>query len=421
MKKLYEKIITFCFIIFISATLLCSVIFNKDAMKGVLFENKDKITDIQLSSEYIENVINCVDSAYTEGVFLRSKYIDIYGGIQKLSGKSIIWDSSPNKTIIVGSDGKLYSSGNITMNFSENTVTAEKLDKYANAINDFSTFTTQNNIDLIFFQAPARYDPEQVELPITINDNSINNVDYLYSKLKDNANISILNSQMLYKAQGLNFKDLFFCTDHHWNIRTAFWAYSEICKELNLNYKYEIPEFYFDINNYNDDVAYSSYLGSLGVRTGGLFVGRDDFDLIYPKFETNYVKTISKVDNLDISLGGYLQYKGKFEEVILSEADTLKRGDKIITFGSYVASDRSEVIIENFTSATNKKVLILKDSFALPVSAFLSTCFSETRLLDLRYKREKSIKDYMLDYKPDAVILIYNPGAYNDTFFDFNK
>ena len=78
MKKLYEKIITFCFIIFISATLLCSVIFNRDAMKGVLFENKDKITDIQFSSEYIENVINCVDSAYTEGVFLRSKYIDIY-------------------------------------------------------------------------------------------------------------------------------------------------------------------------------------------------------------------------------------------------------------------------------------------------------------------------------------------------------
>ncbi|MBO4251835.1 MAG: hypothetical protein J5911_04140 [Clostridia bacterium] len=421
MKKVYERIISIIFVGFISITLLFSLLFNWHTMLESLYENKDKILNVRLSSEYVKDVIDSIDSAYTEGVFFRKQYIDIYGGLQKMSGKSIIWDSNPNNTIMIGSDGKLYSSGNITMNFADYYSNKDILNKYAEAVSDLSMFTTQNDVDLLFFQAPARYDADEISLPIKISDTSKDNVDYLYSQLKDNTDLTVLNSQILYKEQDIDFADLFFKTDHHWNIKTAFWAYSEICKALNNYYDYKIPELYFNIDNYINYVIPSSYLGSLGVRTGGLFAGRDDFDLIYPKFETDYVKTICKVDNLDISRGGGIQYKGKFEEVILSDVNKLKSKKSEIIFGSYVSSDRSEVIIENRKSATDKKVLILKDSFALPVSAFLSTCFAETRLLDLRYQHEKSVKEYILDYAPDAVLIIYNPGAYSDTFFNFDK
>ena len=421
MKKIYERIVSIVFVVFISITLMCSLLFNWREMLGVMYENKDKIVNVILTSEYAKDVIESVDSAYTEGVFLRSQYIDLYGGLQRISGKSIIWDSSPNKTIMIGSDGKLYSSGNITMNFADYSIDELKLDKYAEAICDLSAFAKQNGVNTLFCQAPARYDADKVALPIRISDSSKDSVEYLYSKLKNNTDLTVLNSQMLYKEQGIDFDDLFFKTDHHWNIKTAFWAFSEICKALNIDYDYGISQDYYNIDNYTDYAIPSSYLGSLGVRTGGLFVGKDDFDLIYPKFETDYVKTICKVDNLGISNGGGIQYKGTFDEVILSDINSLKNGQKTIIFGSYVSSDRSEVIIENRKSATGKKVLILKDSFALPVSAFLSTCFSETRLLDLRYHQEKSVKEYILDYNPDAVIVIYNPGAYNDTFFNFDK
>ena len=306
------------------------------------------------------------------------------------------------------------------MNFADYMINEKMLDSYAEKLSQLGAFAQSNGSQLVFFQAPARYDSDYVRLPIAVNDNSKENVNYLYKQLKNNDNLTVLNSQYLYKDNNKNFSDLFFKTDHHWNIKTAFWAYSEICRELNKN-NYQINESYYSINNYNIETIQDSYLGSLGVRTGGLFSGYDDFDLIYPKFDTDYTKIICRVQNQSIEKGGTIEYRGNFETAVLSSYNLIKERKAKITFGTYVSSDRSEIIIKNNKSATKRKAMIVKDSFGLPVSAFLSTCFEEEIIIDPRYNHDKTLYEYISDYKPDVVILIYNPGAYNSTFFNFSE
>ena len=97
----------------------------------------------------------------------------------------------------------------------------------------------------------------------------------------------------------------------------------------------------------------------------------------------------------------------------------VRSGKTAASYGMYTSMDLSEVIINNTKSATNKKILVIKDSFALPVTAFLSTCFKETRMIDLRYMQDMSVYDYIDDYNPDFVLILYNPGAYSDVFFNF--
>lgn len=329
-----------------------------------------------------------------------------------------MWDSDPSKTLVIGSDGKIYSAGNVTLNFSDFNVDEELLNTYAERMSDFGKFATEKGAEVVFFQAPARYDPDFVDLPIEVDDKDKQNADYLYFLLKNDSNLQILNSQKLYKEQNIAFDNLFFKTDHHWNIKTAFWGYGEICKALNKK-GFNIDQTYYDINNYNINTFKNKFLGSLGVRTGGWFVGYDDFDVIYPKFETDYVKIESKNKKKGIKYGA-ITHEGDFEEAILEGYDLVKENKSSLAYGIYVCSDRSEVIINNRKSATDKKILIIKDSFGLPVSAFLSVCFKEERILDLRHYTEKSLSEYVEDYKPDAVVFVYNPGAYYDTFFTFD-
>lgn len=418
-NSVFNKILVFVFSGFISLNLLFTFVFGYGNIRASLSENKAKFLNVNLSSSYFHDVFDSLEEAFTKGVFMRENYIDLYGGLQRATGKSIIWGDDSNKTIMIGSDGKLYPSGNITMNFSDYSVDEEMLKSLVKKTRDLGSFTKQNGSELFFFQAPARYDPDYVTLPIKIKDNSKENIDYMFNELKDDDNVCILNSQLLYKEQGIKFDDLFFKTDHHWNIKTAFWAYGEICKALNEK-GFGIDEIFYDINNYNIETIKNSYLGSLGANTGGLFLGYDDFDLISPKFDTDYTKEICKIQNQSIKKGGKIEYRGSYTEAVLSAYNDTKNKKTKIIFGTYVSSDRSEVVIRNNNSATKKRALIIKDSFGLPVSAFLSTCFEEEIILDPRYQNDKTLYEYILDYKPDAVIIIYNPGTYNNTFFNFS-
>jgi len=417
MKKIYYKIVVYVFVGFISLTLVCSFVVSYKDIISSLYESKETIFSFEFSSSYFNKVIDIVDNIYSNNVFLHRRYVDLFGGMQRAIGKSIIWESDPNKTIMIGSDGKLYSSGNITMNFADYTINENQLNSYAEKLSDLGAFANSNGAQLVFFQAPARYDSEYVQLPIAVNDSSRENVNYLYEQLINDNNLIVLNSQYLYKEQNIGFEDLFYKTDHHWTVKTAFWAYIEICKVFN-EIGIGIDQYYYDISNYNYETEKNAFLGSLGERVGELYVGRDDFDLIYPKFDTDYIKLASAVYNKSITQGGSNTLEGGFTDAILSY-EAIKTKQIKVTLGSYVSGDISEVIIKNKKPATDKKILILKDSFALPVSAFLSTCFEEEIILDPRYYNEKTIYEYIAEYQPDVVLVLYNPNAYNSTFFNF--
>ena len=63
---------------------------------------------------------------------------------------------------------------------------------------------------------------------------------------------------------GIPAKDLFFTTDHHWKIKTAFWAFGQLVHHLDGMYNKPLdPENYFtDIGNYNVIPYKDFFIGS---------------------------------------------------------------------------------------------------------------------------------------------------------------
>lgn len=65
------------------------------------------------------------------------------------------------------------------------------------------------------------------------------------------------------------------------------------------------------------------------------------------------------------------------------------------------------------------RVLLIKDSFMLPLEAFLSTEFTEVDVIDPRHYKASSLAEYVLWTRPDLVIQMNNVTAlFNMNFFD---
>ena len=52
---------------------------------------------------------------------------------------------------------------------------------------------------------------------------------------------------------------------------------------------------------------------------------------------------------------------------------------------------------------------MIKDSFGLPVEGFLATAFREVETLDLRHLKDTTAVEMIENFRPDVVIVMYNP------------
>ncbi|MFO7459684.1 MAG: hypothetical protein R6X07_03605, partial [Desulfatiglandales bacterium] len=66
----------------------------------------------------------------------------------------------------------------------------------------------------------------------------------------------------------------------------------------------------------------------------------------------------------------------------------------------------------------SNRVILIKDSFGLPVYSFLAPAIKETRALDMRYFDE-NVVEYAKGNNPDVVIIMYNADSFNDEMFNF--
>ena len=109
-------------------------------------------------------------------------------------------------------------------------------------------------------------------------------------------------------------------------------------------------------------------------------------------------------------------FRGSFEDAVLDKAYL---ENKDITTNRYAVyhGDNRELIFTN-NKVKGGKVLIIKDSFGIPVYSFMSLGVHEVRALDLRLFNE-DLLEYAKQYKPDIVIVMYNVDCFKDEMFDF--
>ena len=151
-----------------------------------------------------------------------------------------------------------------------------------------------------------------------------------------------------------------------------------------------------------------SFLGSIGKRIGKYYSGVDDFEYILPKFETNLV--VKK---------GEQETAGNFEDTVIVKELIEDKDIKSNRYACYFGRDYSEIIIKNKSINTDNKMLIIQDSYGLVFSAMMSLRTSEVRVIDLRHFKQNEI-EYINNYNPDIVIIMYNPSIFSvQEAFDF--
>lgn len=353
----------------------------------------------------ISNSIKNIDASIKDNTYGKYTFIDFYGYLQKLMGKN----EESNFEVVKDDNGTLHYTF-----FGDKANPVYELVKRTEALKNG---LKDESVKFAYIMPPDKYYKPYTSLPYGIPYNYANETaDSFLDLLKQN-NIDTIDLRENLAESGIEPKDLFFKTDHHWKTETAFWEFGQLANTLKNNYGANIKDidFYTNKDNYNFITYKDSYVGSMGRKTGIPYSGVDDFTLIYPKFNTDYTY-YSKTGEQETNL------KGRFEEALItiSPFRTNKgvyalEGDK---YSSYLFGNQGIVHVVNKKVPNGPKILFVKDSYTVALAAFLSTVCSDIYMVDPRYYTG-SIPEYIDSVKTDFVFVSFYPQDLTEDFFKF--
>ncbi len=408
MKKLFRvRIITMIiFLIFLFGFSILNFTYSLPYIKQAIYtENTNKHSRIREIKNEDENFHNKIKNTIEENILGKGVFVEAYGYIQELMEKNEF------------SNFKIIKDNNDNLHYSYFDKEPNNMDELVRRTINFREFLDNKGIEYLHIVPTSKYSEVndfEIGIPVPLENTAVDS--YLDELSKEN--IPYLDLRAKATLNKIPDEEEFYKTDHHWTIQSSFWAFTEIVTTLNQKFDSNIDPkgYYTDIENYNKVLYESSFLGSIGRKTGINYAGVDDFTLITPKFDTKFSSTFISED------GSIINKNGSFEDAIVNQEPfeniyELKE-EKSDKYSSYLWGNWPFVSIKNEITTNNNKILIIKDSFSVPVAAFLSTVFKEVDLVDPRYI-EESIEDIINKSDYDYVITLFSTPNYNEEFFKF--
>ena len=384
----------------------------KSSVKNSFIENVDQdFENGQLNDEVIEdrtiatktsfseklgNIFSKTESVINDSIPGKLSLIDWNGLTQRLLLKRMIPEPNDNNTVYKMDNGQLtYTYPDIGVRIALKNFTV--LNRYLKSV----------GTKLLYVQAPYKVNQDNNELPYGLEDYPNKNADKLLEGLQK-LNIDFIDFREVFSNNFLDYKKLFYNTDHHWTTETAFFAYQYLLDYMEKNYGFQYNKQTYNGANYNQLTLKQSFIGSLANRVGKWYAGIDDFTFIYPKFKTKltYMK-------YDANGSLYLVRNGIFEESVfyperMDNPDTpLAYRDNCYLGGN---PDLGRIINHKVHKG---KILFVQDSFGKPIASFMALNFHEVDIIDLRYFTESYLMDFIKDetIPYDYVVILYNPSA----------
>lgn len=276
-------------------------------------------------------------------------------------------------------------------------------------------FCDANGINLLYVNEPIKYtDDNDFSNAFGLESYSNRKADKLIKRMRESG-ISTIDLRENIENENKNIYDLFYRTDHHWKTTTAFWATKIIAEALNEYCGYSIDLSIYDPENFSFEEKKECWLGEQGRKIGKGYIGLEDFTIIRPKFETDYIfyKTSSQ------------KVAGTFDEFIDDEVfdETKSVYDSKSWVYAYSQYNCTNNLIEN------GRVLILGDSYEQFTVPFLSLCVRDLRAIVMRSKADTfDFQDFVLRGKFDTIVVCYsqlmigahdNPKSANYKMYSF--
>ena len=209
-------------------------------------------------------------------------------------------------------------------------------------------------------------------------------IDYIYEGLTSLNIVTLDAFSALYSTRD---DYVYYRTDHHWTTLGAYYAYAMAINKMGFNH---IPLSQFDIEHASDE-----FLGTLYSKV--LYNGVKEDTMDYYHYNDGAKVTSVVVDN------------GVKKETYdsLYFRDFLNKKDK---YSSFTGSNMPSITI-NTNAISDKKLLLIKDSYAHCFVPFLAQHYSQIEMVDLRYinnylDKIEDIESY------DQVMILYNASNF---------
>lgn len=273
---------------------------------------------------------------------------------------------------------------------------------------DFKAFLDGNGINLLYVNEPVKYiDDTVMEKQFGLKSYSNQNADMFLKRIKGSG-VAVLDLRQKLREDGLDVRDMFYRTDHHWTTPSGLWAAQKIAESMNLYCGYDIDTELYAADNYDFTTYKNCWLGEQGAKVSESYVGLDDYTSVMPKFATSY---LFKTENGNVpgTFDGFVD-RSIYEQRKIYQSE----GSNDIVSWHYSYSARNCIN----EKAERGKLLLLCDSYACAMEPFFSLGVHETDFLVLRdMPNDFDLRQYILDNGYDTVIIAYAQfmiGAHDD-------
>lgn len=395
----------------VTAALFVTILFVMSLLNiQTVFPSLQKdVSDYQASStsekpQTFSNLVTNLNNTASTEVFGKYGFIETYGYLQKLMDKK----ETNNFEVVKAEDGSLHYTY-FTTGPNDVQTLAERMERLKNDAESVGS-------NVMYVMTPDKYIEGVTRFEKGIPYNYANETADLFLDQMRSRQIDTLDFREVMKENGTYTQDSFYQTDHHWKVQTAFNAFKSFADVVDEKYNFQFPNkaYYTDINNYNQIIYKNSYLGSMGRKEGILYSGAEDFDFIYPKFDTNYF-FYAQGNNDAITANGRFEQSVCFTSMLSGGDIYDAECDKYFT---YMDGNPGFAEITNFDHPDGKKVLFIKDSLMVPVASFFSLGCSKVYMIDPRYYGG-NIQDVIDQYHFDDIFVSFSPQNLTTDFFTF--
>ena len=389
-KVIFQFFIVLCFVMFIGIMSINNISLVEEPIRNF-------ITD---SCSFHDMTKSISDNYVSEKLWQKNGFINLNGLFARAMGRRVY-----NKVTLLNNGMLTYDDPKM----------AERSDmsKTIEGISSFSKFLMQYDIPFLYVQDPIKMDSKQLLIPDHISYYVNDNVDELLMGLTDSG-VPALDLRPYLTSSIEQVERYYYRTDHHWNANGAFEAFQLILPKMEDVMGEELDKAYTNISLWDQHVLEHWFLGSHGKRVGSQFAGTDSLIWYTPVFDTSMSLIVPKHKWI---------YKGNFAQVnirsqYIQKAHYFADNDYCV----YIGGDYPLAEHRNAGAPNRIKVLLIKDSFALPLQAFFSTEFYSVDVIDPRYYTDSTLVQYCVYTRPDIVIMSINPSSIkNEKYYNLGS
>lgn len=366
-NKIYYISISLAFLLILLFFVIANIINNDKEFSEIENRNLQEKPKI-LSENYVEKL----NSYMADQFFIREKLISFKSRIDLVLGKNKI------NNVYIGSDNQLFEEFKITSN--------DDLFNKVDVINEFKKANEDLLVNFMLVPTATSILDDKLPLYAPVNDEIeyINNVkSYLLDDIKF---IPIYDKLKANKNEYIYYK-----TDHHWTTDGAYLGYEAFCESTGIEATNK--------EDFEKIIGSNDFYGSLSSKVGLFGLYKDKLNIYIPK-------------NSNMLVNYVMEQK---KDTSLFNSDKLKHKDKYQVF-----LNGNHPLIEIETDKNlDKKILVIKDSFANNFVPFLTENYGNIFLIDLRYYTE-SINEFIKNNDINEVLFLYNVNTFNEDDSIFN-